>query len=120
MVEHTDNQKKRGNAENKTIFYYIRYEQANVSRISALTCLGIIIASKSTVRRFFQFFYDRQRRRRRQIDNTDYLTPLTHTQRRVKMSIFNKVGRDTARRLPHTSYSKDVGMEVPKKQVNKV
>ena len=57
MVEHTDNQKKRENAENKTAFYYIRYRQANVSRISALTfCLEIIIASKSPVRRFFQKF----------------------------------------------------------------
>ena len=54
MVEHTNNQKKRENAENKTAFYYIRYRQANVSRISALTfCLEIIIASKSPVRRFF-------------------------------------------------------------------
>ena len=57
MVEHTDNQKKYGNAENKTAFYYIRYRQANVSLISALTfCLEIVIASKSTVRRFFQIF----------------------------------------------------------------
>ena len=29
MVEHTDNQKQRENAENKTAFYYIRYRQAN-------------------------------------------------------------------------------------------
>ena len=54
MVEHT---KKRGNAENKTAFYYIRYRQANVSRISALICcLEIVIASKSPVQRFFQIF----------------------------------------------------------------
>jgi len=57
MVERTDNQKKRGNAENKTAFYYIRYRQANLSRISALTfCLEIVIASKSPVQRFFQNF----------------------------------------------------------------
>ena len=57
MVEHTDNQKKRGNAENKTAFYHIRYRQANVSRISAITsCLEIVIASKSPVGRFFQKF----------------------------------------------------------------
>ena len=57
MVEHTDNQKKRGNADNKTAFYYIRYRQANVSRISAITsCLEIVIASKSPVGRFFQIF----------------------------------------------------------------
>ena len=57
MVEHTDNQKKRGNAENKIVFYYIRYRQANVSRISALTsCLEIVIASKSPVGSFFQNF----------------------------------------------------------------
>ena len=57
MVEHTDNQKKRGNAENKTAFYYIRYRQANISRISAITsCLEIVIASKSPVGRFFQNF----------------------------------------------------------------
>ena len=57
MVEHTDNQKKRGNAENKTAFYYIRYRQANVSRILAKTsCLEIVIASKSPVGRFFQNF----------------------------------------------------------------
>ena len=57
MVEHTDNQKKRENAENKTAFYYIRYRQANVSRISALTfCLEIVIASKSLVRLFSIFF----------------------------------------------------------------
>ena len=48
-MEQTDNQKKRGNFENKTAFYYIRYEQANVSWISALTCLEIVIASKSPV-----------------------------------------------------------------------
>ena len=36
MAEHTDNQKQRGNAENKTAFYYIRYRQANVLRILAL------------------------------------------------------------------------------------
>ena len=36
MVEHTDNQNERGNAENKTAFYYIRYRQANVPRTSAL------------------------------------------------------------------------------------
>ena len=57
MVEHTDNQKKRGNSENKTAFYYIRYRQANVSRISAIiSCLEIVIASKSPVGRFFQNF----------------------------------------------------------------
>ena len=57
MVEHTDNQKKCGNAENTTAFYYIRYRQANVSRISALnSCLEIVIASKLPVRRFFQNF----------------------------------------------------------------
>ena len=57
MVEHTDNQKKRGNAENKTAFYYIRYIQVNVSWISALTsCLEIVIASKSPVGSFFQNF----------------------------------------------------------------
>ena len=51
MVEHTNNQKKHGNAENKTAFYYIRYRQANVSRISALTfCLEIVITSKLPVR----------------------------------------------------------------------
>ena len=56
MVEHTDNQKKRGNAENKTAFYYIRYRQANVSQISALiSCLEIVTASKSPV---CNFFYD--------------------------------------------------------------
>ena len=61
MVEHTDNQKKRGNAENKTAFYYIRYRQANVSRILALIfCLEIVTASKLPV---CNFFYDRQRRR---------------------------------------------------------
>ena len=55
MVEHTDNQKKHGNAENKTAFYYIRYRQANVAQISALICcLEIVIASKSPVQRFFQ------------------------------------------------------------------
>ena len=54
MVEHTDNQKKRGNDENKTVFYYIRYRQANVSRISALIfCLEIVTASKSPVCNFF-------------------------------------------------------------------
>ena len=54
MVEHTDNQKKRGNAENKTAFYYIGYRQANVSRISALiSCLEIVTASKSAVCNFF-------------------------------------------------------------------
>ena len=58
MVEHTDNQKQRGNAENKTAFYYIRYRQANVSRISALTfCLEVVIASKSPVQEIFQFFF---------------------------------------------------------------
>ena len=57
MVEHTNNQKKRGNAENKTAFYYIRYRQANVSRLSAITsCIEIVIASKSPVGRFFQKF----------------------------------------------------------------
>ena len=62
MVEHTNNQKKRENAENNTAFYDIRYIQANVSRISALTfCLEIVIASKSPVRRFFsKKYYDRQ------------------------------------------------------------
>ena len=50
MVEHTDNQKQRENAENKTAFYYIRYRQANVSRISAFVfCLEVVIASKSPV-----------------------------------------------------------------------
>ena len=57
MVERTDNQKKRENAENKTAFYYIRYRQANVSRISALaSCLEIVIASKSPVRSFLKKF----------------------------------------------------------------
>jgi len=57
MVEHTNNQKKRGNAENKTAFYYIRYRQANVSRISAITSsLEIVIASKSPIGSFFQNF----------------------------------------------------------------
>ena len=51
MVKHTDNQKQR---ENKTAFYYIRYRQANVSRISALiSCLEIVTASKSPVCNFF-------------------------------------------------------------------
>ena len=46
----TDNQKRRGNAENKTAFYYIGYRQANVSRTSALiSCLEIVTASKSPV-----------------------------------------------------------------------
>ena len=50
MVEHTNNQKQRGNAENKAAFYYIRYRQANVSRISAFVfCLEVVIASKSPV-----------------------------------------------------------------------
>ena len=57
MVEHTDNQKKRGNVENKTAFYYIRYRQAKVSRISTLTSsLEIVVASESLVGRFFQIF----------------------------------------------------------------
>ena len=64
MVEHTNNQKKRGNAKNKTAFYYIRYRQAIVSRISALTfCLEIVIASKSPVRRYF-FMTDNNDNRR--------------------------------------------------------
>ena len=88
MVEHTDNQKRRGNAENKTAFYYIRYRQANVSRISAITsCLEIVIASKSPVGRFFQKVFSKilyDRRRRRQMDKTDYLTPLAHTRAGVK------------------------------------
>ena len=54
MVEHTDNRKKRGNAENKTAFYYIRYRQANVSPISSLiSCLEILTASKLPVCTFF-------------------------------------------------------------------
>ena len=49
-MEHTNNQKKRGNAENKTTFYYIRYRQANVSRTSALISgFEIVAASKSPV-----------------------------------------------------------------------
>ena len=57
MVEHTDNQKKHGNAENKTAFYYIRYRQANVSRISALTsCLESVIASNRPFEGFFKIF----------------------------------------------------------------
>ena len=84
MEEHTNNLKKRGNAENKTAFYYIRYRQANASRISALTfCLEIVIASKSPVRSLFSisfFFYDRKQQ---QTDKTDGLTPLAHTPRGV-------------------------------------
>ena len=54
MVEHTDNQKKRGNAENKTAFYYIRNRKANVLRILALiSCLEIVTASKLPVCNFF-------------------------------------------------------------------
>ena len=84
MVEHTDNQKKRGNAENKTAFYYIRYRQANVSQISALiSCLEIVTASKSSVFNFF--LYDRQQR---QTDKTDCLTPLAHTRRGVKKCFY--------------------------------
>ena len=50
IVEHTDNQKKRGNVENKTAFYYIGYKQANVSLTSALiSCLEIVTAFKSPV-----------------------------------------------------------------------
>ena len=36
MVEYTNNQKKRGNAKNKTAFYYMRYRQGNVPRTPAL------------------------------------------------------------------------------------
>ena len=50
MVEYTNNQKRRGNAENKTAFYYIGYRQANVLRTLALiSCLEIVTASKSPV-----------------------------------------------------------------------
>ena len=45
MVEHTDNQKQRGDALST-----IRYRQANVLQISALAfCLEVVIASKSAV-----------------------------------------------------------------------
>ena len=77
MVEHTDNQKKHGNAENKTAFYYIGYRQANVSQISTLiSCLEIVTASKSPICNF----YDRQQQRRRQTNEIDCLTPHAHTQ----------------------------------------
>ena len=58
MVEHIDNQKKRGHAENKTTFYYIRYRQPNVSQTSALIfCLEIVAASKSPVEGFCKFIF---------------------------------------------------------------
>ena len=58
MVEHTDNLKKRGNAENKTAFYYIGYRQAIVSRTSALiSCLEIVAACKSPVFEGFANFF---------------------------------------------------------------
>ena len=78
MVEHTDNQKQRGNAENKTAFYYIRYRQANVPRSLALSSsLEMILAPKPPVGRVFQNFCmtdGDDDDDRRQTDKTDCLT----------------------------------------------